>query len=57
LERGTYQHPELYGMPPELGMDYDAERQRESNESPSPLSLPDGEHPLRSAQPDAPPRE
>jgi hypothetical protein len=22
VERGTYQHPELYGQPPEMGMDY-----------------------------------
>lgn len=27
-ERGTYQHPELYGQPPETGMNYDAERER-----------------------------
>jgi hypothetical protein len=24
LERGTYQHPDLYGQPPEKGMNYDA---------------------------------
>ncbi len=24
LEKGTYQHPELYGQPPEKGMNYDA---------------------------------
>ena len=24
LERGKYQHPEYYGRPPEMGMDYDA---------------------------------
>lgn len=29
-ERGKYQHPEYYGQPPELGMDYDAERERSS---------------------------
>lgn len=30
LERGTYQHPDLYGQPPEKGMNYDAERERTS---------------------------
>ncbi len=30
LEKGTYQHPELYGQPPEMGMDYEAERERQS---------------------------
>jgi hypothetical protein len=30
LEKGTYQHPELYGQPPEMGMNYDAERERPS---------------------------
>jgi len=28
LEKGTYQHPELYGQPPEMGMDYRSEPQR-----------------------------
>ena len=28
LEKGTYQHPELYGQPKEKGMNYDAERKR-----------------------------
>jgi len=28
LEKGTYQHPDLYGQPPELGMDYRSEPQR-----------------------------
>jgi hypothetical protein len=28
LEKGTYQHPELYGQPPEKGMNYDAARDR-----------------------------
>ena len=28
LERGTYQHPELYDLPPERGMGYDAQRGR-----------------------------
>lgn len=27
LERGKYQHPELYGQPPEMGMDYHAEHE------------------------------
>lgn len=27
-DRGTYQHPELYGYGPERGMDYDGERQK-----------------------------
>lgn len=26
LEKGTYQHPELYGQPKEKGMNYHAER-------------------------------
>jgi hypothetical protein len=30
LERGTYQRPELYGQPPEMGVNYDAERERPS---------------------------
>ena len=41
LEKGTYQHPELYGQPPEVGMNYDAERERQSHERPSPVTLPD----------------
>jgi hypothetical protein len=28
LERGKYQHPELYGMPKEMGMNYHPERER-----------------------------
>ena len=28
LEKGTYQHPELYGQPPEKGMNYEATRPR-----------------------------
>ena len=28
LEKGTYQHPELYGQPPEKGMNYEAARER-----------------------------
>ena len=35
-ERGKYQHPEYYGQPAEMGMDYDAERQ-----PPSPPARPD----------------
>ena len=30
LEKGTYQHPELYGQPPEKGMNFDAKRERPS---------------------------
>ena len=30
LESAIYQHPELYGQPPERGMNYDAERARPS---------------------------
>jgi hypothetical protein len=37
LEMGTYQHPELYGLPAEMGMDYDRERER-----PSAPTLTDG---------------
>jgi len=47
LERGTYQHPELYGQPPEKGMDYDAERER-----PSPPAIPDIERPSPPGEPD-----
>jgi hypothetical protein len=36
LEKGTYQHPELYGQPPEKGMNYEAERER-----PSPAASPE----------------
>ncbi|MFH0980198.1 MAG: hypothetical protein V2A79_01495 [Planctomycetota bacterium] len=36
VEKGTYQHPEFYGQPPEKGMNYDAERER-----PSPAPSPD----------------
>ncbi|MCC6358985.1 MAG: hypothetical protein IT450_09590 [Phycisphaerales bacterium] len=31
-ERGKYQHPEYYGQPPEMGVDYDAERGAQSRE-------------------------
>ncbi len=41
LERGTYQHPELYGQPPEMGMNYDAERERRSDDRPSLATAPD----------------
>jgi hypothetical protein len=34
LEKGTYQHPELYGMPKEKGMNYDPERERALRETP-----------------------
>jgi hypothetical protein len=34
LEKGTYQHPELYGQPPEKGMNYDAEHERPSPAAP-----------------------
>jgi hypothetical protein len=30
LESGTYQHPELYGQPPEMGMNYHAAPERPS---------------------------
>jgi hypothetical protein len=35
LEKGTYQHPELYDQPPEKGMNYEAEHERTSPEHPS----------------------
>jgi len=41
LERGTYQHPELYGQPKEMGMDYRPEVERPERERPSPPALPD----------------
>jgi len=56
-ERGKYQHPELYGQPPEKGMDYDAERARQSHERSYPPTLPDVEHPSRPTLPDATPQE
>ncbi|MFH0980199.1 MAG: hypothetical protein V2A79_01500 [Planctomycetota bacterium] len=40
VEKGTYQHPEFYGQPPEKGMNYDAERERPSP-APSPDATPD----------------
>jgi hypothetical protein len=41
-EKGTYQHPELYGQPPEMGMNY----------RPA-LEDVDRERPLKATQPDA----
>ena len=35
-ERGKYQHPELYGQPAEMGMDYEADGER-----PSPVVVPE----------------
>jgi len=35
-ERGKYQHPEYYGQPPEMGMDYEAHGER-----PSPVVVPE----------------
>ena len=32
MEKDTYQHPELYGQPPEKGMNYDAKRERKEVE-------------------------
>jgi hypothetical protein len=40
VEKGNYQHPELYGLSAEMGMNYDAERERPSL-APSPDSTPD----------------
>jgi len=40
LEKGTYQHPELYGQPPEKGRDYDAQRR-----DPSPTAARDARRP------------
>jgi hypothetical protein len=42
-EKGTYQHPELYGQPPEKSMNYDATREHlaAERERPSPPSMPD----------------
>jgi len=37
LEKGTYQHPELYGQPPEKGMNYEAEHKH-----PQPPAVSDG---------------
>jgi hypothetical protein len=38
VEKGTYQQPELYGQPPETGMNYDAERERQASELPPPAA-------------------
>jgi len=40
-ERGKYQHPELYGQPPEMGMDYRPDTDRAAPERPSPAALPE----------------
>ncbi len=34
VEKGTYQHPELYGQPPEKGMNYDARAERDLHNHP-----------------------
>ena len=34
LEKGSYQHPELYGQPPEMGMNYHPEHERPSPATP-----------------------
>lgn len=34
-ERGKYQHPENYGLPREMGMDYDSTREAEPAEDES----------------------
>ena len=36
LEKGTYQHPELYAQPPEKGMNYDATRDRREGDRAEP---------------------
>ncbi len=36
-ERGKYQNPEYYGQPPEMGMDYDTEREQQPSEPPPAL--------------------
>lgn len=43
LEKGTYQHPELYGQPVELGMNYIPERERPLAERRVPPPVPDSE--------------
>jgi hypothetical protein len=40
VEKGTYQHPELYGLSAEMGMDYAVERERTLH-TPSPDATPD----------------
>jgi len=47
-EKGTYQHPELYGLSAEMGMNYDAERGLRDR--------PDSERPASRSLPDAPPQ-
>ncbi len=41
VERGMYQHPELYGQPPERGLNYDAARERPEHGRPSPATPPE----------------
>ncbi len=40
LEKGTYQHPELYGLGPERGMNYDPEREKQRSRPHFGLSAP-----------------
>ncbi len=49
VEKGTYQHPELYGLSAEMGMNYDAERERDLHDR------PDTERPASHTSPDATP--
>ncbi len=39
-ERGKYQHPEYYGQPPEMGMDYQAEQSRPAESPVGPEMAP-----------------
>jgi hypothetical protein len=41
IEKGTYQHPELYGQPPEKGVNYSATRHRPEPERSSPSDSSD----------------
>ncbi len=45
LEKGTYQHPELYGQPPEKGMNYDAARRIPEPVRPLPTVVRDARRP------------
>jgi hypothetical protein len=40
-ECGRYQHPEYYGQPAQMGMDYDAAPDRHDHQRPSPTAAPD----------------
>jgi hypothetical protein len=42
-ERGKYQHPEYYGLPPEMGMDGSSQRERRPQYGSLPQAVNDAE--------------